>query len=286
VGRVVEVDRVAGVGTRVRVRGSMDEPMVTADRGVPSVAPGDTGRMLGLLARNYAVARGPVERVAGRPAVVVEARRADGTVAARLWLDRSTGLVLRREVYDAAGRTVQSAGFLRLALDGDRPALDGDRLADSAGGSTEAASWTESVDPAALRSWRERGWACPEALPDGLTLVGARRGQADGVDVLQLFYSDGLTTLSLFQQRGRLDPDSLAGFRSADIAGVGAWTRPGAPAQVVWQAGDSVLTVVADAPSDLVASVVAALPGAAATPNGLMDRIARGWTRVVDAVTP
>jgi sigma-E factor negative regulatory protein RseB len=247
--------------------------------------------VLGLLARNFAVTLAGTDRVAGRSAEVVEARRAGGTVAARVWLDRRTGLVLRREVYDGAGRTVQSAGFLRLRVGGGR---DGDPIAgDLAGGAAEAAfdgsppqAWTASVPPAEAGALRAHGWACPSVLPDGLTMVDLRRGEVDGAQVLQMVYSDGLTTLSLFEQRGRLDADRLQGFRAADVAGVQAWTRPGAPTQVVWQSGDSVMTLVADAPSDLAASVVAALSGPGAAPDGLVDRVGRGLARLADAMTP
>lgn len=288
VSRVVDVERIAGTATRVRVRGSMDDPVLTSDRGVPSVAPGDAGRMLGLLADSYAVSFAAVDRVAGRSAQVVQAHRADGGLAARVWLDRRSGLVLRREVYDAVGHTVQSASFLSLRVLGRTFAGSDDVVPEWGSGPTAVAAqaWAEQVDTDVLPAWRERGWACPEALPERLTLVDVRRAEAEGGDVLQLVYSDGLVTVSLFEQRGRLEPGALEGFRAADVAGVQAWTRPGAPAQVVWQSGDSVLTLVADAPSDVVAAVVAALPGAPATPDGLVDRVARGWSRVVDAATP
>jgi parvulin-like peptidyl-prolyl isomerase len=68
--------------------------------GVPSIAGGGA---VGVLAAHYSLTVVGREQVAGRDADVVAARRPDAKTgdpdAARFWLDRASGLVLRREVY-------------------------------------------------------------------------------------------------------------------------------------------------------------------------------------------
>ena len=48
----------------------------------------------------------------------------------------------------------------------------------------------------------------------------------------------------------------------------------------------AVLTLVADAPGDLVTAVVAALPGRSAVAPGILERVARGWERIAEAAWP
>ena len=299
VARLVDVVRVPGEGTLVRVRGAdgtVESTRVSTDTGVPTAAPSDSGRVLGLLARNFAVSVGGQDAVAGRASDLVVARRADGRVAARFWLDRETGLVLRREVYDASGRTAQAATFLslRLAPDGEPPVPGGlsailaTAVAPRSAGATgsDDPPWTSPADAGEVAAMRGHGWACPEALPEGLVLFDVRRGATADGDLLQMIYSDGLATVSLFEQRGHLAEDALEGFQRADVGGTTAWTRAGPPAQVVWESDGSVLTLVADAPADLVSAVVAALPGPDPRPDGWKERVQRGWGRVLDAVLP
>ncbi|TAK68589.1 MAG: hypothetical protein EPO13_10815 [Actinomycetota bacterium] len=277
--RSVNVVRAPGTGTSLTVLGKGGKVVgsqFSPDEGGPTAVPGDAGRMLGLVADNYGVGSGPPGSVAGRPASVVVVQRASAEVAARFWIDRQTGLVLQRELYDNQGDLAQSAAFQSLSV--GTPVLAPELSAD--------AVWTHPVDDARYDQMRASGWTCPAALPFGLSLYEVREGEADGADVLQMIYSDGLTTVSLFEQRGSLDGNGPAGFTRADMAGSVAWTRTGPPTQVVWQSEASVFTLVSDAPDDLVRSVVAALPGNPVTADGWSDRIARGWGRVVDGLSP
>ena len=77
-------------------------------------------RLLGLLAQHYDLAVAGEGRCVGRAAHVVEARRPGvagaGAVAGRFWLDAASGLVLRREVYDARGERLRSSAFVELSV--------------------------------------------------------------------------------------------------------------------------------------------------------------------------
>lgn len=292
--QVVELANLPGIGTVVTGAG---RSAVLAGEG-DSASIADSARVLGLLAENYRVLRESARdrTIAGRPAVEVEAHRPDGTLAARFWLDRATGLLLRRDLVATDGTLVSTMTFTSLRLGrvavGPLPPLATD-------------AWSATLDESQLAARRAAGCTCAMALPGGLTLLHARvsSGSDNGgsPDVVHLLYSDGLSEVSVFDQLGRLDPDSDAlsnqGFQSTTYGGVPVLERsvvstgPNAISEWVWQCGRSVVTLVApSAPYDQTqrraAAIVAALyvPSTADQSPGLAARIARGWDRVVDAV--
>ena len=119
-----------------------------------------------------------------------------------------------------------------------------------------------------------------------MTLFDARRVSTDSPgDVLHLSYSDGLSTVSVFVQRGWLDSADVPGARRATVGGQPVLVLAGHPRQLVWDAGGFVLTVVADADRDQVAAVVAELPHSSAAPTG-WGRVERGLSRMVSWVNP
>ena len=60
-----------------------------------------TTTLVGLLSTNYLLEYRGMGAAGGRPALMVEAHRADGSLAARFWLDKGTMLPLRRQVFDS-----------------------------------------------------------------------------------------------------------------------------------------------------------------------------------------
>ena len=70
---------------------------------------------LSLLMSHYDVSLDRPGQVAGRAAHALLLRRSAST-AARLWLDDATGLLLRREVYDAAGRTTAAMSWEKCGV--------------------------------------------------------------------------------------------------------------------------------------------------------------------------
>ncbi len=156
---------------------------------------GMSQRLVSLLARNYRVRAAGWGQVAGRQARVVVARRPGGRLAARFWLDRATTLPLRRQTFDAAGRTVTDATFVqvRLGLPVRRP-----------GPVAAARPWGDALAPAQLTALRSRGWPLPGPLPGNLALLGARQQVTQAGRVVDLDYSDGLCLVSVFVQRGHL----------------------------------------------------------------------------------
>jgi len=237
---------------------------------------------VGLMAQHYSLAPSGSDRVVGREADVVEARRpgrsaAESPVVARFWLDRETGLVLRREVYDR-GRAIRASAFVDVDV---RVAASGAAATDQAG-----KAWSQTLDGAAVHRLRNRGWDCPDALPGPLPLVDARRG-GDDRDIVHLSYADGIASISVFQQRGELDLDHLDGYRREKVSGATVWVRDEVPRRVVWSAGNIVYTVVADAPESTVDRAVDALhEGATAGAGDPVDRLGRGLNRVASWFNP
>lgn len=285
---IVEVSHRAGEGNLVRP---------TGQAGVGrSMALGDGQldlRLLGVLAETYDLVVADEQTCSGRAASVVEARRADGGVAGRFWLDEDTSLVLRREVYDRSGQRVRSAAFvdLRVApagLSWGGPALDASfvPVQASAPPSLPADGAGRDLPPDELDVLRRDGWVAPATLPGGLELFAARHQDHAGTAVLHLAYSDGLSTLSVFAQPGELGARAVAGHRRERVGRTAVWVRPAGTERMVWSGGGRVWTVVSDAPTETVRAAIAALPADEPARTGVLARLARGLSRLLSWINP
>jgi sigma-E factor negative regulatory protein RseB len=205
------------------------------------------------------VARG--RTIADRPTQLVEAVRADGTPAQRLFLDASTGMVLRREVLDSRGRVQRSLEFVSLDM-GPVSAPQAPR-----GVATHDATPLHSVPS---------GYEAPSAL-SGYVLI-ARSRHPNGVE---LTYSDGMFSASVLEQRGDLDWGALpAHGTTSDIAGTRTRSYSNASADVVMFEHDgTVFTLATDAPPDSVASLVDRLTPSRSTAEQIVDYVLGpfGW---------
>ena len=99
-------------------------------------------------------------------------------------------------------------------------------------------------------------YLAPDRLESGFHLLG-RYEQPGGA--VQLFYSDGLFSLSLFEQPGEVEWAALPeGGRRDTVAEQRAqWYATHAGTVVVWSRDGLVLTGVSDAPPDTVRAAVA-----------------------------
>ena len=247
---------------------------------------------VGLLVRHYSVRTDGSEDVAGRPTTVVAAYRpgspADDVVA-RFWLDEESGVVLRREVYGPRGRPTRQSVFLDIDLwkaGGSGGSSDGAASAPSPSATDDGRPWPTAMDAAAVARMSSYGWDCPRRLPGPLQLVDARRGGKDSA-IVHLSYADGIASISVFQQHGRLDPSSVAGYRRTEVDGDQVWVRDSVPRRVVWSSGGRVYTVLADAPQRTVDRAVVLLHGRADQgEGGPVDRLGRGLDRVASWFNP
>jgi len=248
---------------------------------------------VGLLVRHYSVRTDGSEEVAGRPTTVVAAYR-PGTsaddVVARFWLDEESGVVLRREVYGRSGRETRRSIFLDVDLwhAGEAGGGGGDAAgsAPSPAATDDGRPWRDAMDAAAVARMSSYGWDCPRRLPGPLRLVDARRGGEDSA-IVHLSYADGIASISVFQQHGRLDPASVAGYRRTEVDGDQVWVRDSVPRRVVWSSGGRVYTVLADAPQRTVDRAVVLLHERADQgEGGPVDRLGRGLDRVASWFNP
>jgi negative regulator of sigma E activity len=292
-----------------RVETLRDADVGGSSSGVRSVAlgPADTDlslRALDVLAAGYDLSVAAGERVAGRPATLVTARRGD-VVAARLWLDDASGLLLRQEVNDAAGNVRRMFCFVDLRV-GAPPASPGSAGAPSGRSSSGASdatpprprtvsgalvrvarvpaqrtAWHGATSAAERQSWCD-SVGCPGVLPAGYRLLDARRGSAGGAPVLQLVYGDGLSSISVFVQSGRLDPDNLRGFRADTWDGAAVHVGDGWPARLTWQGGSRVFTAVSDAPLTDLRGTVASFPHDRPEADGVAAALGRGMRSVLE----
>lgn len=242
----------------------------------PAGLGGIGGAALGLLARNYRVSLEGKAKVAGRLVAIVKARRPDGSVAACFWLDRESGLMLRRQVYDRDGRVMRASSFVSLRFAKPRVPHG------EAGDSRPWGAWLEAGDMTELRT---HGWNIDKTLPGGLTLLEARRGSTTAGPVLHLTYSDGLSTVSVFEQKGDLDTESLDGWREVSYDGFTLYQRDTVPQRVVWASDGYVYTLLADAPPDVVEAAVGALPHEQGE-GGFWGRMSRGLDRLASWLNP
>jgi sigma-E factor negative regulatory protein RseB len=226
-------------------------------------------RLVALLSANYQVAAVGWGQVAGRMARVVTARR-DGRLAARFWLDQATTLPLRRETFDGHGHVVSDAMFMALTV--------GAGVAGVPPGAVPR-QWV-TARPARLRA---RGWPLPGPLPDDLALLGARQGSTAAGPVVDLDYSDGLSLVSVFLQRGHLKSRPPGWSRMA-LGGSLVYADHSDGQTFVWSARGFVYTRVAAAPPRTAAQVVAALPHNSSP--GLLARLRQGLHRLASWLIP
>jgi sigma-E factor negative regulatory protein RseB len=236
---------------------------------VGSVLLGMSSRLVALLSANYRVAAAGWGQVAGRPARVVTAVRPDGRLAARFWLDKTTTLPLRRETFDGRGHMVSDAEFAALTV-----------------GTAAAARRADTVRrpwiTARLARLRAQGWPLPGPLPGGLALLGAREDNTAAGPVVDLDYSDGLSLVSVFLQRGHLQ-SRLAGWSRMALGGSPVYADGAGGQAFVWSAHGFVYTLVAAAPQQTVAQVVGALPHDG---TGLLARMGQGARRLLSWLSP
>jgi sigma-E factor negative regulatory protein RseB len=233
-----------------------------------------SGRMLDVMRANYQILYTGTGTADNRPAKVVELWRPDGTLAARFWLDAATKLPLRREIFaDHAGMISEDA-FINLEV-GER-GLAGMPAA-------ETQPWTGQLDPAALAALRSRGWPLPASLAGGLTLLDASETSTRSGKVIDLSYSDGLSVLSLFLQRGDL-PRTLPGWQRVAVRGHSVLASDPDDQCLAWSADGFVYTLIADAPPATVNQAVAALPHDGQI--GFWKRMVRGFRRLASWANP
>ena len=251
-------DEVVGTGARRMVHGT-DGWLSLWGHDVTTLGPSPMAK--------YHLAVEPGPDVAARPTNLLAVQVLGASrPRERLYLDRQTGLLLRRELLDSHGDPYRSVAFTALT---------------SGGTTIEAAA--ASATPKAMRSQEPalaRHLKAPYKLRSRIGTGYRRVGAYKSSGVVQQYYSDGLHGLSVFEQRGHLKnaETGLTGEagsgRRVEIAGrtMRAYSASVGEA-VVWESDGVVYTAVTDAPWSDLADAVRDLPHA--DPPGRLRRVAQ-----------
>jgi sigma-E factor negative regulatory protein RseB len=259
-------------------RGQHHQPVSPLGSGGPG--PDEAGvlgmstQLVSLLAANYMVTVAGRGQVAGRPARIVTVRRPGGGVAAWFWLDSATSLPLRKEMFDARARLISSVTFAEVSI--GRGAASGQPV-------PTARAWRTTLAPGQLARLRATGWPLPGPLPADLTLIGAKESTTPAGPVVDLDYSDGLSVVSIFVQRGYL-PARLKGWSRVALAGHKVYANDPDELCFAWSARGFVYTLIAAAPQQTVGQVVVALPHD--DDPGWLAQLKHGLHRLVSWVGP
>jgi sigma-E factor negative regulatory protein RseB len=230
--------------------------------------------MLSLMRANYQITYVGTGSASDRPARIVAVRRGDGTLAAQFWLDTATSLPLRREIFDSAGHLVNEGAFIDLQI-GDHDV--------SVVPAARAQPWSTQPGAPGLAGLRARGWSLPATLAGNMALVAVTRTNAPSGAVIDASYSDGLSVVSIFMQRGEL-PGTLPGWHLAAVRGRVVYSGEPDERSLIWSANGFVFTVLADAPPQTVERVVAELPHDQDV--GFWQRVSRGLRRMGSWLNP
>jgi hypothetical protein len=168
--------------------------------------------------------------------------------------------MLRREVLDTNGNAVRSVGFVEVK---------------KLGGARSQPPATPKAKDAAPKKLVSvpKGYDAPSLIGTRYALVG-RYLRDDGA--VQLYYSDGLFGVSLFEQRGALDWNGLprggGGTKVGDDRGRDYEVAGGTV--LVWEHGDLTLTAVSDATVGDLQTFAVAFGQQSHDDGGVVDDIA------------
>ncbi|HEX3199081.1 MAG TPA: zf-HC2 domain-containing protein [Propionibacteriaceae bacterium] len=268
----VDVDARAGQGSQVMVNNQTGQQLLKGFTPALISSRVVDDELLDLLERNYRLSGTHGASVAGRSSTVVMATR-DGSnfVAARWWIDDTTGIVLWQETYDKSGSVDLSFGFTSVSVS------RGDSILEHLPPRLAVPRTSTSLTLSSATELNASGWSCIRHLA-GLSLVRIRSDRAEDPDTVQLIYSDGLTTVSVFEQRGLLTVVPEGSYWDPALK---AHVRRGASGVATWQSGERVFTVVTDGSASLLTEAVESLPHGGATTQTTLDRIKAGWARIL-----
>jgi negative regulator of sigma E activity len=251
-------DEVVGAGARRMVHGT-DGWLSLWGHDVTTLGPSPTAK--------YRLTVEPGPDVANRPTDAISVALADAVKPReRLYVDRSTGLLLRRELLDAHGNPYRSVAFTAINTAANT-------IVTAAASAPPRAAHSQEPSPA-------RHLKAPYKLKSKIGTGYRRLGAYKASGVVQQYFSDGLHGLSVFEQRGHLKSTEtdLAGEtgsgRRVEISGrtMRAYSASVGEA-VVWESDGVVYTAVTDAPWSDLAGAVRDLPHA--DPPGRLRRVAQ-----------
>jgi sigma-E factor negative regulatory protein RseB len=270
----VAVRHAPGQGTSYRVLGGGSQSALFIDDAHDAGPADDGSDLLATLTSRYDVAVLGTDRMAGRAATVVGLGDA-GSVVATFWIDDATDVVLGRDLFDD-GALVRTSHFdhVTISRSGFMPHLPPALNAPAA----------PALPTGYARTLGDDGWACPPRLAEGLSLTALGRIGASG-RVVEAVYSDGISSATVFEQRGALDASDLAGYSRMTVGSSAVYVRAGVPSTWIWESAGTVYTLLSDAPPAQVEAIVAGLPHDDGD-DSPVERVGAGLRRIGDFLSP
>lgn len=153
----------------------------------------------GVLLSNYDAVYGPNETFDARPVkVVLLNNRYTGQTTMRVLIDQSTNLMLERQQYASNGSLVAQTRLEQVRFTGAIPngvfdIPSGLRRVEGAAHGTESSDVQRVISTAGFDALE------PKYLPEGFSPIAGDVVSIKNVPTLHLLYSDGIRTVSLFQ---------------------------------------------------------------------------------------
>lgn len=172
----------------------------------------------GLLLHNYRAVIGENDDIAGRRAISVNLiNKYTGSVVTRIALDLQTKLVLQRELYSPSGSVSHQMRFEQIHFTNAIP-----KEIFNVPGTYSRVEGPEVGTPSSNveAAVRTAGFAAlePSYLPEGFWAIAGEVTDIKGIRSLHVMYSDGLRTISLFENaRGAAVDLSQYSVHSAQI---------------------------------------------------------------------
>jgi negative regulator of sigma E activity len=214
-----------------------------------------------LLRQNYhAVARGS-ETIAGRHAIdVALVNNYTHRTGMIVLIDAPSKLVLDKQQYAGDGSLVAETRFEEVSFSANVSPSDFDIPQDYAIDHGPSFG-SPSDDPHGVIGRAGFDAREPKFLPDGFSPVEATLVSLDGVRTLHLLYSDGLRTVSLFENEGATAPD-MAGLHAEEttVSGEDAqYAEEGPTKLLAWRDSSLYFTLVGELQLDELKRIAASI---------------------------
>jgi peptidoglycan/xylan/chitin deacetylase (PgdA/CDA1 family)/negative regulator of sigma E activity len=207
---------------------------------------------------SYNVSFGGLEAVAGRTARVINVEgKFGGRPSLRIWIDRERRLILRFERRNPDGTLQEASAFLSIQYD---PAFAPDLFTVPAPQGTQVRQQRRAKSLSLDEIARRVGFTpqVPSHLPSGFQMIHSVVRQIQGQPTAVFAYSDGISSLTLFESRGAKAPPRGRAVRIGPAEGV--ITSRGAANVVHWNGHGISFTLVGDLPQDELVQVASSVP--------------------------
>jgi negative regulator of sigma E activity len=234
--------------TTTKIDPKLHRAMVTENPASDNVATLNSN--IALLAANYRAVAGPAEEVASRQTTTISlVNRYTGELMMRLWIDNATNIVLAKEAYRPDGSLAWRSRFDDIRYTSQIPSDDFSATIPPGFQEVEGRRFADVTDDL-QRTFDAAGFqpVNPHYLPDGFRVIGAESSTIDGVHNIHLLYSDGIRTLSLFENDVDSPPDfggmkpSVTHFDGHDAD----YVKDGPTMLLTWRAHGIAFTLIGD----------------------------------------